>query len=65
MKAAVVKNKAVVSVSDCPIHPKYQALQPPTSKKEGCVCQEIYNTNHPAQNVISMADILGLNKDES
>ena len=34
--------KSLILASDCPIHPKYQALRPPRSKKAGCVCAEIY-----------------------
>lgn len=51
MKPAIVVNKALVTKSDCPIHPKYQALRPPTAKSDGCVCQNIYDMNHPRQEV--------------
>ena len=52
MKPAVVVNKAVVSVSDCPKHPKYQALRPPTSDCKDC--QVIYDMNHARQNRIDI-----------
>jgi hypothetical protein len=55
MKPAIVVNKAVVSVSDCPLHPKYQALKPPTSSKDGCVCQTIYDMSHPRQEIIRIS----------
>ena len=41
--AAITMGKRLVVVSDCPIHPKYQALRPPRSEKPGCKCAEIWN----------------------
>lgn len=39
---AVFEGKRLVFPSDCPVHPKYQALRPPRSEKPGCTCAEIY-----------------------
>lgn len=39
---AAFDGKALKLASDCPVHPKYQALRPPRSKVAGCVCAEIY-----------------------
>ena len=52
MKAAIVRNKALVSPSDCQIHPKYQATRPPTSQAEGCVCQQIYDVTLSSQPIM-------------
>lgn len=50
MKAAIVKDKALVTASDCSKHPKYQALRPPTSDCE--ICKQIYDMSHPRQIIV-------------
>ena len=40
--AAIFAGKRLVFASTCELHPKYQALRPPRSKKAGCTCAEIY-----------------------
>ena len=32
----------LVKLTYCPVHPKYKGVGAPSSKKEGCVCAEIY-----------------------
>lgn len=39
---AIMKDKAVVKVSSCVIHPKYAAKREPHSREEGCTCREIW-----------------------
>ena len=41
-RPAIFEGKALRIPSDCPIHPKYQALRPPRSEKAGCGCAAIY-----------------------
>lgn len=41
-RPAIMKDKAVVKVSTCLIHPKYAAQREPSSKAEGCTCREIW-----------------------
>jgi hypothetical protein len=48
--AAVFDGKRLVLVSSCELHPKYQALRPPRSKKAGCTCAEIYTRRNAVAN---------------
>ena len=50
MKPAIVKDKALVTASDCPLHPKYQAIRPPSSNCE--TCKQIYDMSHPRQAIV-------------
>jgi hypothetical protein len=52
MKPAIVVDKAVVQVSDCKDHPKYQALKPPKTDCE--TCRQIYAMSHPQHKVVNI-----------
>ena len=58
---AIIKAKALKSVSSCKLHPGYAARRYPVAairhQGEGCTCLEIWDSVHAKKEVVS-ADVL-------